>query len=582
MGVQNNHRVVFKNLLLTFMLIFLLLLSLMCTLGYLNAAVQPKGVITITSSGAVTGTDKIRQNGNVYTLTEDIAGGVAMGSVFINIECSGIVFDGAGKTIRGTNSGVAIGIYGKNDVTIKNIRIVDFGTGIEIADFITSSSDEFSFVESSSNTVMDSYFETRYWCIALRGVKSFVSGNTFIARNGNAVEFRTAETTFINNKFIDCVLSYWEFKDSNVLLGNTVNGKPLVFLEGQSNQVIDGAGMVTLINCTDMVIKNVDTSGLNNPTGFSYPISLFGINNSLITNCKGPITISGHDNVIFDNEFSRVGGAWQAAALMLSGSNNVVTQNSIVGINCCGLIVSGTSNYIEKNRVSSSSDSRLDNCAGITLGGSENYVYENELSVEEIGLNLCGEHNVLSQNYIVLHQGRYGLQLNGAMYNDILGNNLQGACEYAVWLSCSDFNNFVWNNFKDNTKVIEIHELVNWPTFTTSSYYAEYNRWDNGKEGNYWSDYKEQDNSANIFGKTPYKVYENFTDNHPRTKPYDISKIPVTFEKWSGSPNLYSPSDEGHVSKSFLLMLIGAVISIIVVVGIVLLWRYKNMPKHKG
>ncbi|NLE04669.1 MAG: hypothetical protein GX638_07700, partial [Crenarchaeota archaeon] len=385
------------------MLIFLLSLSLVCTLGSLSAAATPKGIIKITPSGAVTGTDKILQNGNVYTLTEDISGDVAMGFVFINIECEGIVFDGAGKTIRGTNSGIAIGIYGKSNVTIKNTQIVDFGTGVEIYnDFMTDSD---NVVVSSSNTVIDNYFETRYWSIALRGVKNFVSGNTFIAGNGNGVEFRTDETTFINNKFIDCSLIYWEFKDLNVISGNTINGKPLVFLTEQSNQVIDGAGQVTLINCTDMMIQNVDTSGLNKA------IEFFGVNNSLVTNCKGPIAIgNSHNNILIDNEFSKEGGTWQSAAVTISNSyNNTVTQNSIVGINCCGLIIDGSYNWIEKNNILSSSNSGFDGCAGITLGGSRNYVYENDITAEEIGLKLSGEYNAFFQNNIHLQQGRISI-----------------------------------------------------------------------------------------------------------------------------------------------------------------------------
>ncbi len=579
MSVQNKSRVIFKKLLLTLMLIFLLSLSLVCTLGSLSAA-APKGIIKITPSGAVTGTDKIRQNGNVYTLTEDISGDVAMGSVFINIECEGIVFDGAGKTIRGTNSGIAIGIYGKSDVTIKNTQIVDFGTGVEIYDDFMTDSD--NVVVSSSNTVIDNYFETRYWSIALRGVKNFVSGNTFIAGNGNAVEFRTDETTFINNKFINCSLIYWEFKDSNVISGNTINGKPLVFLEGQSNQVIDGAGQVILVNCTDMMIQNVDVSGLNKP------IEFFGVNNSLVTHCKGPIAIgNSNNNILIYNEFSKEGGTWQSAAVTISNSyNNTVTQNSIVGINCCGLIIDGSYNWIEKNNVVSSSNSGFDNCAGITLGGSRNYVYENDITAEEIGLKLSGEYNAFFQNNIHLEQGRISIYLNGALYNRVLGNNIQGASGYAVSLVSSDFNDFVWNNFKDNTKVNEIHETYGM-TFTNFSYYSEYNKWDNGKEGNYWSTYTGSDTNGDGIGETPYSVYENFTDNYPLTQPCDISKIQVTLEKWQGtSVNQQSSppedtqllSDEGQVPTSSPLIPIASVTSVIIVIGAILLWRFK-VPK---
>jgi nitrous oxidase accessory protein NosD len=70
-------------------------------------------------------------------------------------------------------------------------------------------------------------------------------------------------------------------------------------------------------------------------------------------------------------------------------------------------------------------------------------------------------------------------------------------------------------------------------TFTNFTYYAEYNKWDNGKEGNYWSNYQGQDINGNGIGKTSYRVYDNFTDYYPLMQPYDVSKIQVTFETWN-------------------------------------------------
>ncbi|NLE05040.1 MAG: hypothetical protein GX638_09605, partial [Crenarchaeota archaeon] len=165
----------------------------------------------------------------------------------------------------------------------------------------------------------------------------------------------------------------------------------------------------------------------------------------------------------------------------------------------------------------------------------------------------------------------------------VLGNNLQGTSEYAVCLVSSDLNNFVWNNFKDNTGVNEIHETY-WMTFTNFSYYSEYNKWDNGKEGNYWSSYTGSDTNGDGIGETPYSVYENFTDNYPLTQPCDISKIQVTLEKWQGtlvnqqsSPpeDTQLPSDERQVPTSSPLIPIASVTSVIIVVGAILLWRFK-------
>ena len=331
------------------------------------------------------------------------------------------------------------------------------------------------------------------------------------------------------------------------------------------------------------MVQDVDVSGLNKPLTF------FGVNNSLVTHCKGPLTIANsHNNILIDNEFSKEGGTWQSAAVTISNSyNNTVTQNSIVGINCCGLIIDGSYNWIEKNNISSSSNSGFDNCAGITLSGSRNYVYENDLTAEEIGLQLSGEYNAFFQNNINLEQGRISIYLTSALNNHVLGNNIQGTSENAVSLVSSDFNNFVWNNFKDNTKVNEAHETY-WMTFTNFSYYSEYNKWDNGKEGNYWSNYMGSDTNGDGIGETPYSVYENFTDNYPLTQPCDINKIQVTLEKWQGtianqqlSPpeDTQLPSEEEQVPTSSPLIPIASVTSvIIVVVGTILLWRFKG-PK---
>ncbi|MDR2707160.1 MAG: hypothetical protein LBB87_00210 [Nitrososphaerota archaeon] len=168
----------------------------------------PRGIVRITPEGDVEGTDRLSRNGNVYTLMSDMVYS-DVGSNFISIECDGVIFDGNEKTLRGANNGIAIVIYG-SDITVKNTRIVNFGTGIEVG----------IHTEASNNRIVDNYFETRWWCISLRGDKQFVSGNTFNANNGNAIEFWTRDTTFVDNAFVNCGLSFNSYDVSNVVLNN--------------------------------------------------------------------------------------------------------------------------------------------------------------------------------------------------------------------------------------------------------------------------------------------------------------------------------------------------------------------------
>jgi hypothetical protein len=137
MNTKKRNELFLKRMLPVFIVISMLLLVSIVALEYSNAVadVQHKGVIRITSSENIEGSDKISRNGNVYTLKEDITSYVKYDTAFINIGCDGIIFDGAGKTIRGADGGIAIGIYEKSNVVIKNMRIVDFQMGIEICDY---------------------------------------------------------------------------------------------------------------------------------------------------------------------------------------------------------------------------------------------------------------------------------------------------------------------------------------------------------------------------------------------------------------------------------------------------------------
>ncbi len=63
----------------------------------------------------------------------------------------------------------------------------------------------------------------------------------------------------------------------NIVENNTVNGKPLVYLENASDRVITNAGQVVLVNCESITIKDLDLSYT------SIGIQLFKSNNCTIT-----------------------------------------------------------------------------------------------------------------------------------------------------------------------------------------------------------------------------------------------------------------------------------------------------------
>jgi parallel beta-helix repeat protein len=79
----------------------------------------------IRADGIVEGTDKIQRDGDVYTLTSDIFGGITVRRDFI-------VIDGAGYAVRGRGEGRGIDLKGCVNVTVQNLQIIDFLSGIRI------------------------------------------------------------------------------------------------------------------------------------------------------------------------------------------------------------------------------------------------------------------------------------------------------------------------------------------------------------------------------------------------------------------------------------------------------------------
>lgn len=514
-------------------------------LGHVDALSPFTGIIRVTPDGTVEGTDKISRDDNVYTLSGDIDGSVDNGCIFITIEKDGVVFDGAGRTIQGTGTGITIAVYGKKDVTIKNTRIINFGTGIELraTDFESNSS-------ASNNRILDNYIETTYWGINLNTNNGMVSGNKLVSKNSiYGVNFQSNNTIFSNNAFVNGGLVLFERCFTNDFSSNTINDKPLVYLERQSNQIIDGAGQVILTDCSNMIIRNVDAA-LN----LRMTIGLFETRDTRITNCKGNIVLKdSHSNTIINNQLTDVGSVatYDSAAVTLSASNNnTIADNSIVATGSYSVSLLGSSyNNVQGNMISSTGQ------AGIRIESTPesnsvfNYVYENNITCTENGISF----RTGAKNNYIFKNGFTGckdsIQLSSGYKNSFLGNNISSSTQYAVYLLVSDDNTFYHNNFLNNAKqAYEGHEVY-WWAIQNNTYYSENNTWDNGKEGNYWADYTGSDTNGDGIGETPYVVYENFKDRYPLTTPFDINAVTVDFVKWVPQSSSDNPPsiDELHI-----------------------------------
>jgi len=159
----------------------------------------------------------------------------------------------------------------------------------------------------------------------------------------------------------------------SVVVDNTVNGKPLVYLEEVSDYVVGDAGQVILVNCTRIIVENLNLSRT------SIGVQLWGTTNT---------TISG--NNITNNS---CGIVLEASSNYNSISRNDITANSEYGVSLSSSLYNSISgNHITNNRQ-----------RGIWLGASSNY-------------------NIISGNNITNNQ--FGIYLVDSLNNRFWHNNL--------------------------------------------------------------------------------------------------------------------------------------------------------------
>jgi len=137
----------------------------------------------------------------------------------------------------------------------------------------------------------------------------------------------------------------------NVVNGNLVNGKPLVYLEGVSGYAVNNAGEVILVNSSDIRIENLDLSDA------TVGVELWASSNNVISG----------DNLT-DNGLYGI-------AVESSSDYNSISGNNITTLNWYGIyLVSSSNNTVSRNNLAN-------NGFGIGLfSSSGNMIYHNSFS----------------------------------------------------------------------------------------------------------------------------------------------------------------------------------------------------------
>jgi parallel beta-helix repeat protein len=345
---------------------------------------KASGTIYIMADGSVDPpTTPIQRTDNTYTLTNDLYEPIVVKRDYI-------IIDGAGFTVEGTGDGRGIDISGRTYVTIKNANIKGFSTGVYlyqlssynsiIGNNITNCSlASLLDYDANYNTFSNNNLEGS---ISLGQVSNnnkiygnnfvngsihlhMVSNNNNISKNNvtstisidrskyNIIEennITTHDYTFgislmsssnnsiLRNTFSNGGLWVHESYDNSVE-NNSVNGKPLVYLENVSNYTVDNAGQVILVKCRDIIVQNLDLSRAL--VGIEMLGTVYSeISHNNITNNAGiELWHSANNNISANNITNNECGIY-----LINSANNSISRNNITG-NGNGVHLDRDSNY---------------------------------------------------------------------------------------------------------------------------------------------------------------------------------------------------------------------------------------------
>ena len=279
------------------------------------------------------------------------------------------------------------------------------------------------------------------------------------------IKVTSNNNTITGNVFVNDGLSLYS-SYQNTVEDNTVNGKPLVYLEDVSDYKVEDAGQVILVNCTNITVENLDLSNT------SVGVELLKTRNSRISNntvCNNnfvgiSLYDSSNNNTFTGNNVSSNG----VGIYLSSSSSNTITgntaRNNFVGIH----LNESCNNIITGNNASN-------NWGGICLSSSSNNntITGNNVSNnndEGIRLSSSSNNNTITGNNV--SSNGVGIRLfSPSNNNTITGNNVSNNNDEGIRLSSSSNNNtLTGNNVSSNGVGIRLFAPSNNNTITGNTF----------------------------------------------------------------------------------------------------------------
>ena len=307
-----------------------------------------------------------------------------------------------------------------NVVSISADGVCVYGFTLQNSGF--SSGHSGVYVQSSNNTICDNIFLDNYDGVSVSySYNSVVCDNVFV-NNEFGVLLRSDGNVVCGNSFFNDGIA--TIASDNVIVDNTVNYKPIVYLQDEADEIVDeDCGQIILVNCSNITVKNQVIANTCAGIHLHQCHSCVIENNSVRENRIG-ISIGYSDyNVIKFNG---------ASSNRIFGIDMYHCDDNVIESNACIDQVSGEYNHHGMRLYMCNNNSIQFNWLKHNKVGMECYqCYDNNIAYNFIGYNLYigvkldwfSEGNSINENEIVGNDR--GVVFNDVSHNFITRNNFR-------------------------------------------------------------------------------------------------------------------------------------------------------------
>ena len=246
-----------------------------------------------------------------------------------------------------------------------------------------------------------------------------ISNNDIFENGYNAISMRSSyENTVINNELkTNGLLISQVHLINNTVDNNFVDGKPLVYLTDESDQIIANAGQVILLRCDRITVKDLLISHV------FYGIQTYSCDDCTITN---NILKENYAAIYIGYDYPEVFHNLQITQNEITNNQNgiilnycieaEISENEIKNNANTALRISGKNHNICYNTIESNSE-------GIYAKGLQHTIHHNILKKNKIGIYADRlESSILSKNLITTNN--HGIYLESSTKNIISKNNI--------------------------------------------------------------------------------------------------------------------------------------------------------------